>query len=142
MDKLIKFLDFSCIDPHLYWRISCRDESKIFEIQWRRDDEVRWRFRQLGEALWNLGSDEDLSKQLESLDIDSYLFEIKLKNSLLQQVTYAQRIVSDAKLLFGPDEVERAVAEQQNFMAQLEGAIHRLTATPAPKLPRLRLLKS
>lgn len=87
---------------------------------------------------------EELSQKLEELEIDPYFFEIKLKNSLLQQVTYAQRIVSDAKKLFGSEEVERAVVEHLNFMAQLEDALHRLTATqegPQLKRQRLQLVK-
>lgn len=141
MDKMLKFLDFSCIDPHLYWRISNRAESEIFEIQWRRDDRVQWRFRRLSDPLWQLCSPEELTRKLEEQGIDSYLFEIKLKNSLLHQVTYAQRIVSDAKQLFGPEEVERAVVEHQSFMAQLEAALHRFTGAGPAKTPHLQLVK-
>ncbi len=144
MDKILKFLEFSSIDPRLYWRIPNRDGQFVYEIQWRRDERSRWRVRKLGALLWDLSSDESLVPLLEALQIDVYLFEMKLKNSLMQQVTFAHRIVEDARKLLGSDSIDQAIAEQQDFLKQLEVALLKLTQprpTQAPR-PQLRMLKN
>ncbi len=143
MNKLLKFIEMSCIDPQLYWRVPSQDGKDLYEIQWRREDKSRWRMRKVGEVLWDLSSDETLTADLQKRGIDAYLFELKLKNSLLQQVTFADRIVKEAKKVFGSNEVGQAVYEHMSFLQQLEDAIVNLTK-PSKKAekPRLRVVTS
>lgn len=142
MDKILKFLEFSSIDPRLYWRISDRKGEAIYEIQWRREERIHWRLRRIGALLWDLSTEDNLINDLEARDIDVYLFEMKLKNTLLQQVSFASRIVDDAKNLFGPSDVEHAIAEQTSFLQQLEAALVKLTTPAKPSKPQLRILKA
>jgi hypothetical protein len=141
LDKLMTFMDFACIDPRMYWRVASMDGAQVFEIQWRRDDKLRWRFRKVGDLLWNLGSDQTLVYQLTELGLDMQLFEAKLRSGLLQQVTYADRIVRDARTIIGPDAVEQAIADQRSFLTQLEDAIAQLTQLPNMTKPKLRVIK-
>ncbi len=141
MDKLLNFMDFACIDPKMYWRIPTLDGSHIFEIQWRRDDKLRWRLRKVGELLWELSSEKSLIPQMARLGIDTELFEMKLKSSLLQQVAYADRVVRDARTIMGVEAVEQAIADQRSFMVQLEEAISQLTKMPSLQKPKLRVIR-
>ncbi len=141
MDKLLKFMEMSVIDPQLYWRIPSQDGKYLYEVQWRREDKSRWRMRKVGDVLWELSTEETLVGDLNSRGIDLYLFEIKLRNSLLQQVTFADRIVRDAKKLFGQSEVEKAVYEHTSFLLQLEDAILHLTQEgKKAERPKLRVV--
>lgn len=141
MDKLLKFMDFACIDPRMYWKIPTLDGRDLFEIQWRRDDKLRWRLRKVGALLWDLSSETTLLAQLTSLNIDTQLFESKLRANLLQQVAYADRIVRDARNIIGPEEVQQAIVDQQTFMNQLEDAISMLTKLPNLSKPKLRVIR-
>lgn len=140
MDKLLSLLDFSCIDPMLYWRIETRTLRVSYEIQWRRGDKFHWRLRKVGGLFWELSSDSALVKLLEAHDIDSQIFEAKLRNSLLQQVTYADRIVQEARALLGSSQVDEAISEQKIFLSLLDEAIQSFTPTAKPKRPSLRIV--
>ena len=141
MNKLLKFMEMSVIDPQLYWRIPSQDGKDLYEVQWRREDKSRWRMRKVGEVLWQLSTEESLMGDLNTRGIDAYLFEIKLRNSIMQQVTFADRIVRDAKKIFGQSEVEQAVYEHTSFLLQLEEAIQNLTqAGKKPECPKLRVV--
>lgn len=141
LDKLLNFMDFACIDPRMYWKVPTLDGTQLFEIQWRRDDKLRWRFRKVGELLWDISSEETLLAQLNQRGIDINLFENKLKSGLLQQVAYADRVVRDARKIIGPEEVEQAIADQRGFLSQLEDAIAMLTKLPQAGKPKLRVIK-
>ncbi|MDQ3233527.1 MAG: hypothetical protein M3Q07_17050 [Pseudobdellovibrionaceae bacterium] len=141
LDKLLTFMDFACIDPRMYWRVPTLDGAQLFEIQWRRDDKLRWRFRKIGDLLWDLSSEQTLVHQLTTRGIDMQLFESKLKSGLLQQVAYADRVVRDARTILGPDAVEQAIADQRSFLAQLEDAIAQLTKLTPTDKPKLRVIK-
>jgi len=141
LDKLLTFMDFACIDPRMYWKVPTLDGAQLFEIQWRRDDKLRWRFRKVGDLLWDLSSEQTLVYQLTALGIDMQLFESKLRSGLLQQVAYADRIVRDARTIIGPEAVEQAIADQRSFLSQLEDAISQLTKLPVIGKPKLRVIK-
>ena len=141
MDKLLNFLDFSCIDTKLYWRIPSRSGQNLYEIQWQRDNTTRWRLRLIGEIFWVLATESTLVSILEAHDIDAEFFATKLRASLLQQVSYANRIVADARLLFGATQVDEALLEQEDFLRQLEQAVAQFTTKPAIAPPKLRVIK-
>lgn len=141
LDKLLNFMDLACIDPRMYWKVPTVDGAQLFEIQWRRDDKLRWRFRKVGALLWDLSSEQTLVYQLTQLGIDMSLFESKLKSGLLQQVAYADRVVRDARTIMGAAEVEQAIADQRSFLSQLEDAIALLTKLPQTGKPKLRVIR-
>ncbi|HYX34156.1 MAG TPA: hypothetical protein VE954_13710 [Oligoflexus sp.] len=141
LDKLLTFMDFACIDPRMYWRVPTLDGAQLFEIQWRRDDKLRWRFRKIGDLLWDLSSEQTLVHQLTTRGIDMQFFESKLKSGLLQQVAYADRVVRDARTILGADAVEQAIADQRSFLGQLEDAIAQLTKLTPTDKPKLRVIK-
>ncbi|MFY7930832.1 MAG: hypothetical protein ACOVS5_18335 [Oligoflexus sp.] len=141
MDKILKFMEFACIDPRLYWRIPTRDGEILYEIQWRREDRIRWRFRPVGALFWELGTDEGLIAQLELAKLDLEQFETQIHSTVLQQVCFAARIVSDAKTLLGEATVEQAIQDHKSFLQQLESAIVKLTQSRPVSKPRLQLLK-
>jgi hypothetical protein len=141
LDKLLNFMEFACIDPRMYWKIPTLTGSDVFEIQWRRDDKLRWRFRKVGDLLWDLSSEQALVHQLNERGVDVDMFESKLKSGLLQQVAYADRVVRDARKILGTDEVEQAIADQKSFLSQLEDAIALLTKMPQTGKPKLRVIR-
>lgn len=145
MNNLLKFLDFASIDSQMYWRIPGQDPQASFEIQWRREGLVRWRFRPYGDVLWNLGDDENLMSQFEKHGIDTEIFSRQLKSSLLHQVCYADRIVSDARVLIGSEEIDTALREHRDFVNSIEEAVAELLkpdgANEPGSSPRLRLIK-
>ena len=110
-----------------------------YEIQWRKDHPSAWRFRKVGDIFWKLSSSEYLVKNLEREPIDLAEFESKVKHSVLQQVSFADRILRDAWESFGRETVEQAVWENQKFMEALEEAVQRLTKTEVKAEPRKRL---
>jgi len=141
MDKLLSFMDFACIDPRMYWKVPTLDGAQLFEVQWRRDDKMRWRFRKVGDLLWELSSEQTLLHQLTERGLDLTLFESKLKSELLQQVAYADRVVRDARTILGSDDVEQAIADQRSFLYKLEDAIAQLIPLPIHDKPKLRVIK-
>lgn len=141
LDKLLSFMDFACIDPRMYWKVPTLDGAQLFEVQWRRDDKLRWRFRKVGDLLWELSSEQTLVHQLTERGLDMALFESKLRSGLLQQVAYADRVVRDARTIMGPDAVEQAIADQRSFLSQLEDAIAQLTKMPTLGKPKLRVIR-
>jgi hypothetical protein len=141
LDKLLNFMELACIDPRMYWKLPTLDGTQFYEIQWRRDDKLRWRFRKVGALLWELSSEQTLVHQLTQHGLDIELFESKLKTGLLQQVAYADRVVRDACKIMGADAVEQAIADQRSFLSQLEDAIATLTKLPSTSKPKLRVIR-
>ena len=142
MENLLKFMNFGCIDQTLYWRMPSLEGEVNYEIQWRKDHELAWRFRKVGELFWRLSDVENLQKNLEKESLDLKVFEDKVKHSVLQQVSFADRILRDAWENFGRETVEKAVWENQKFMEALEDAVRKLTKpeSSGPALaPRQRL---
>jgi len=145
MEKLSRFLEFSSIDSKLYWRIPSTQGKDIFEVQWRKGHPNPWKFRKTDEIFWKICPTEEVMPTLKSHGVDILTLETKVKYSTLQQVAFANKIVDDAKDLFGRDLVEQAIAENKAFMNQLDDAIKRLVIQrkPNPKKPvKLQLLKN
>lgn len=147
MDNILKFLDFASIDTQMYWRIPGIDPETSYEIQWRREGNFRWRFRPYGDVLWNLGDDENLMSQMAKHGIDTEVFAKQLKNSLLHQICYADRIVADARQLLGSEDVDQALHEHRDFVRSIEEAVAQLLppvsdTSPHAKGTHLRLIKT
>ncbi|SMF32653.1 hypothetical protein [Pseudobacteriovorax antillogorgiicola] len=146
MEKLSKFLEFGCIDHRLYWRIPDRQARELYEVQWRKDHPTPWRYRRLGDIFWKLCKGEQIAEALEKEGVDVLALETKVRYSVLQQVAFADKIVDDARKQFGKETVDQAIEENQQFMAQLEAAVMRLTTqgqkNQNPKRPRLQLIKN
>lgn len=146
MDKLLKFMEFGCIDNKLYWRIPHKETDEQYEIQWRKDHPVAWRYRRLGDLFWKLSSSSELEENLIEENVDVIALESKVRYSVLQQVAFADRIMRDAWECFGREVVDQAVWENQRFLEQLEQAVQRLTSDGRKNAPqprsRLTLVKS
>lgn len=127
MQKLIDFLDFSSIDPQMYWRVSTLDELKEFEIMWRRETAFHWRYRVVGNVFWTLSDSSKILSDLQAESIDLISFDICVKNSLKHQVCFAAGIVSDAKILLGEEVIDDAIAEHEEFCANFIEVIHGLS---------------
>lgn len=143
MENLLKFMNYGCIDSTLYWRMpSLDDDDRNYEIQWRKDHKMPWRFRKVGELFWRLSTIDNLEENLKKESLDLSDFEAKVKHSVLQQVSFADRILRDAWESFGRETVENAVWENQKFMEALEEAVRKITkpesSGPATS-PRQRL---
>lgn len=151
MHKLLKFLELASLDRKLYWRIKSKDGNDEFEIEWRKESPTPWRLRKNGDVFWKLTTHEKFAEALEQESIDTVQFYHMLKQSILVQVAFADKIVKDAMKLLGPDEVQNAISENQRFMKMLEDAIMKIKGsshkvavpkhTPPPK-PRLKLIKN
>lgn len=144
MKELSKFLEYGCIDSKLYWRTEDSKGQILYEVQWLRDQTIPWRFRRIGDLFWEKAKSEDITSALEKLDIDVFSLEVRVKNSILQQVAFADRMIQEARQTFGKHLVDQAILENQQFLSQLEDAVQRLTAhkTTTPRRPKLRVLKN
>ncbi len=129
MQKYIDFLEHCAIDPMIYWRIPEQGRDELFELQWRSSFQKAWRFRKVGSLFWQLSDSQNLLDELRRAGLDLAFFESKLKHTILQQVAYANKVVTDARRLFGDDPVDEAIYENQQFMQQLEETIRSLTNT-------------
>lgn len=128
MQKYIDFLEHCAIDPMIYWRIPEKDSEVLFEIQWRSTFQKSWRFRKVGDLFWQLCESKQLTDELRRAGVDLEFFTAKIKYTILQQVAYADKIVRDARNLFGDEPVEDAIHESRQFMQQLEETIRSLTS--------------
>ena len=126
MLKLLQFLDQASIDHKLYWRIKTADNGIEYEIEWRKELPTPWRLRKIGELFWEFSTHQELCQTLKSAQIDLTQFYQMLKQTILVQVAFADKIVQDAAKLIGPTEVEDAIKENQKFMSLLEKAITNL----------------
>ncbi|MBC7661284.1 MAG: hypothetical protein H7249_16440 [Chitinophagaceae bacterium] len=139
MDKILEFLDFSSIDPQMYWRIPTEDGAKTFEINWRRDNAVHWRFREFGALFWTLSTTESLMGDLRNVSIDLLRFEESVKTSLLHQVCFADRIVKDSRVLLSSELVDAAVADHEEFLRNIGAIVEKFKTTPPAAAPSFRL---
>ena len=144
MEKLSRFLEFGSIDNKLYWRIPGLEAQEMYEVQWRKDHPIAWRYRKLGEIFWKLSKGNEVASALEKEGIDVHDLESKVRYSVLQQVAFASRIVEDARKQFGKELVDQAISENHEFMNQLEEAVLRLTNQEPneSKRPSLKIVKS
>lgn len=143
MDKILEFLDFSSIDPQMYWRLTDKDQSKTFEINWRRDSVIPWRFRELGSLFWTLSKSDEISARLSGIGVDLEEFEQCLKTSLLHQVCFADRIVKDSRHLLGDDLVDAGIADHEEFLRNIGTLVEKLNpiAAPSPAISHLKIVK-
>ena len=139
MDKILEFLDFSSVDPQMYWRITSPDGLRTFEINWRRDHTVHWRFREFGTLFWTLCEANTLLGRLGEAGADLEKFEVSLKMSLLHQVCFADSIVKDSRRLLGDDVVDRGIEEHRDFLINIEEVATRLLKIE--ESPKLRIVK-
>ncbi len=140
MDKILEFLDFSSIDPYMYWRIISQDGLKTFEISWRREGNIHWRFREFGTLFWTLCDTNNVIARLTEAGVDIPRFENALRSSLMHQVCFADNIVRESRLLLGTDAVEKGIREHQEFLGQLEEVATRMYETKNTP-PKLRVIK-
>jgi hypothetical protein len=148
VQKLLKFLDYAGIDAKLYWRVLSPCEAREYEVQWRKDQTMPWRFRRVGDLFWQMCKTEDLAMAMEKFGLDIAKFERKLHHTILQQVAYADRIVSEGRSILGHEAVDYAIDENQRFLKQLEDVIVRMkeqkpiitTAAETNARPALRLI--
>lgn len=139
MDKILEFLDFSSIDPQMYWRIASSDGAKTFEISWRRESSSHWRFRECAALFWTLSTTATLMPMLEEEGVDLLLFEHAVKNSLLHQVCFADRIVKDSRHLLGSELVNAGIQDHEEFLQNIGSLVERLN--PKAPSPQLRVVK-
>lgn len=145
MDKILDFLDFSSIDPQMYWRVATIDGAKNYEIYWRRETSIHWRFRESGALFWTLSSSETIRPMLEKEGVDLLLFEHAVKNSLLHQVCFADRIVKDSRLLLGSDLVNAGIEDHEEFLQNIGKLVERIqpkdNPSPSALANHLRVVK-
>lgn len=141
MDKILEFLDFSSIDPQMYWRLQDKDQTKTFEINWRRDSLIPWRFRECGGLFWTLSKTDEIAARLAQLGIDLEEFEQCLKTSLLHQVCFADRIVKDSRALLGNELVDAGIADHEEFLRNIGNLVEKLNPAIAPSGSHLRIVK-
>ena len=127
MDKLIKFIDRNTFDDQLYWVVPQLYSGKEFEIQWRKSQDLPWRFRIKGTLFWKLSKSKDLIPALNQEKIDLLIFETYVRNSIMQQVVFANKLVDEGKQLFGEKKVSQAMEENDRFLDELKNAILELT---------------
>lgn len=145
MDKILEFLDFSSIDPQMYWRLQTKVENKTFEINWRRDSTIPWRFRECGAVFWTLSKTDEIVGRLSNIGIDLEEFEHCLKTSLLHQVCFADRIVKDSRTLLGDELVDAGIVDHEEFLRNIGKIVEqmkpKLSTVPSPNPSHLRVVK-
>ncbi len=141
MDKILEFLDFSSIDPQMYWRLQTPDSSKTYEINWRRDSTIPWRFRECGALFWTLSRTSEIGARLDSVGIDRLEFENALKTSLLHQVCFADRIVKDSRELLGNDLVDAGILDHEEFLKNIGTLVEKMKPALSLAPSHLRVVK-
>ncbi len=141
MDKILEFLDFSSIDPQMYWRVASSDGERIYEIYWRRETSIHWRFRKFGALFWTLSSSETILPMLEKEGVDLQLFEHAVKNSLLHQVCFADRIVKDSRHILGSDLVNAGIEDHEEFLQNIETLAKKIQPNQDSSAHHLRVVK-
>ena len=138
MLELLKLLDTVSYDQRLYWRVMSQTSDKELEVYWNKYEDHQWSIQNMsGEKLLGCSSRE-LLPNLEKLNIDPYEFELRLRKTVLQQVTFADLIVNEAVRFFGKATVDEAIKHNNYFMKELESVIMKMVDKPKPKLTLLR----
>lgn len=123
MIKILEFLDFSSLDPQLYWKVKSLDGLNSFEIMWRRESTIRWRFRELGDLFWTLSETAMIANSLKKKNVDLVSFENQLNSSLLHQSCFAAGFLKECKEMLGDVVVEDAIVEHEEFLEQMVDVI-------------------
>ena len=138
MLELLKLLDTVSYDQKLHWRVMDHKSDSELDIYWNKYEDRQWSIQTLkGESLLTCSSRE-LLPNLEKLHIDPYEFELRLRRTVLQQVTFADLIINEAVRYFGKPTVEEAIKHNNYFMKELESVIVGMVDKPKPKLTLLR----
>lgn len=143
MDKILEFLTFSSIDPQMYWRLTDESGEKTYEINWRREATIPWRFRECGALFWTLSRSEEIISRLCEVQIDLTEFEQAIKTSLLHQVCFADRVVKDSRDLLGHDLVNAGIEDHEEFLRNIGTLVEKMKpvmASPPPS-SHLRVVK-
>ena len=136
--ELLKLLDTVSYDQKLYWRVLNTSDDSEIEIYWNKNDEQQFLLQTLkGEVLVKCSLGE-LLINLEKYHIDPYEFELRLRRTTLQQVTFADLIINEAVRYFGKSTVDEAIKHNNYFMKELEDVIMKMVDKPKPKLTLLR----
>jgi hypothetical protein len=141
MDKILEFLDFSSIDPQMYWRLHATASAKTYEINWRRDATIPWRFRECGALFWTLSRTNEIEARLYAIGIARADFEDAVKTSLLHQVCFADRIVKDSRRLLGNELVDAGIIDHEEFLKNIERVVETMKPVLAPAPSHLRVVK-
>ncbi len=141
MDKILEFLDFSSIDPQMYWRLTAESSGKNFEINWRREAHIPWRFRECGALFWTLSKTNEIASRLSAIGISSEDFENALKISLLHQVCFADRIVKDSRELLGHEVVEAGISDHEEFLKNIGTLVEKMNPILSGAPTHLRVVK-
>ena len=138
MLELLKLLDTVSYDQKLYWRVMDHKTDAELEIYWNKNEDHQWLIQSInGQKLVSCSSRE-LLPNLEKLDIDPYEIELRLRRTVLQQVTFADLIISEAVRYFGKATVDEAIKHNNYFMKELESVLENMMNKPKPKLTLLR----
>lgn len=126
MDDLLKFVDNNIIEKQLYWHIPelyTSDLDDMFEIQWKNNREFPWRYKKRKTLFWKQVKTENLINVLNNEKVDLAIFEANLRNSILQQAVYANKLFKDINGLMGEDTVKKAIEDNEDFLLRLKEAI-------------------
>ena len=132
MDKLINYIERNAFDDQMYWVIPRLYSGAEIEIQWRKSQESRWRFRQKGQLFWTAATNKNIISLLNKEKVDLAVFDSHLRASILQQVVFAKKLLEEAGELFSQKQIEDAVKENDRFLNELRDAILALTSKKRP----------
>ena len=138
MLELLKLLDTVSYDRKLYWRVMDHSKDVELEIFWNKNNDHQWLIQTLKAERIISCSNTELPVKLQNLNIDPYDFELKLRRTVLQQVTFADLIINEAVRYFGKPTVDEAIKHNNFFMKELEEVITKMVNKPKPKLTLLR----
>ena len=95
MDKLLKFMEFGCLDPKLYWRIPDPQVELSMKFNGEKTTLLPGATARLAMFSGSLVAQVTNGKPPKE-KIDVVTLESKVKYSVLQQVAYADRILKNA----------------------------------------------
>lgn len=123
---LVEFIDRYTIDPHIYVVARRVADPQRYEIFWDREERPhRWRLRPLGEGAWERVSSERIIDVPNQHGVDVERVEFQLRSVVLAQVVFAETLTREARELFGPEAISRAIVEHHAFLEELKRLVHR-----------------
>ena len=98
MLELLKLLDTVSYDQKLHWRVMDHKSDSELDIYWNKYEDRQWSIQTMKAESLLTCSSRELLPNLEKLDIDPYEFELRLRKTVLQQVTFADLIINELSL--------------------------------------------
>ena len=143
MQKFINHLNCFNLNPSQYWLVPDIYQSVDYEVSWFRTmtGNPIWKIRKKGEpnADWEEFSNKEVLSKLSGKGVDLVELQRQISEAVLRQAVYATQIADSARELLGDETLNKAVTENEVFVAELINKIRQ--ALDSNKSNHLKLIR-